>query len=219
MGLAGQDWQGRIGRLSGRSILRADKAGEHQDNQEVGQRCRRAWVARYKMNKLLIALAPIGLMLSAGQAGALPKWAAGPVPEELREPSWQQVRIEQHFSIRISPSAPMMAPDMLEDLRDEQPSPRFAERPMGKCVSVRGLVGVQSAPGSRLLLFMRDRAVVSAQLEKACQSRDFYSGFYIERPEDGQLCVNRDKLQSRSGANCKILRLRALVEAGSRRFP
>ena len=86
-------------------------------------------------------------------------------------------------------------------------------------MSVAGLVGVQSAEGNRLLLFMRDRSVVSAHLDKACQSRDFYSGFYVERPGDGQLCVNRDKLQSRSGANCKIHKLRALVEAGARRFP
>ena len=171
------------------------------------------------MKQIFAALAPIGLVLLACPVAMALPGVPVDVPAALQPEPWRQVRIEQHFSIRISPGAPMMPPDMLADLRNDEPSPRFEERNIGKCVSVSGLVGVQSAEGNRLLLFMRDRAVVTAQLEKACQSRDFYSGFYVERPADGQLCVNRDKLQSRSGANCKIHRLRSLVDVGSRRFP
>ena len=48
-------------------------------------------------------------------------------------------------------------------------------------------------------------------LERACNVRDYYSGFYIARHEDGQLCARRDLLQSRSGASCKAAQLSRLV--------
>ena len=90
--------------------------------------------------------------------------------------------------------------------------PHFDERKMGKCVAVGGIAGVQIGGDDKLMLFMRDQRIVSATLEKACSARDFYSGFYIERSADGMLCVDRDKLQSRTGANCGVRRLRQLIE-------
>ena len=36
--------------------------------------------------------------------------------------------------------------------------------------------------------------MVSAALERSCSARDFYSGFYVERNADGQICVKRDTL-------------------------
>ncbi len=130
----------------------------------------------------------------------------------------EQVRIEQHFSIRIAPGGPVMPPDMMDDLMDERPE-RFEEKPMGKCFATGAVLGVQSAEGNRLLLFMRDQHIISAVLEKACRARDFYSGFYVERSPDGQICAERDKLQARSGANCRILRLRSLIALPWRRYP
>lgn len=82
---------------------------------------------------------------------------------------------------------------------------------MGKCVPIAGIAGVRPQHGSRLVLFMRDQRLVAADLEKACSARDFYSGFYIERSEDGQLCIERDRLQSRTGTKCEVVRLRHLV--------
>ena len=58
---------------------------------------------------------------------------------------------------------------------------------------------------------MRDRSVVSGLLERACRARDFYSGFYLARNVDGKLCVDRDMLLSRSGANCRLTQIRQLV--------
>jgi hypothetical protein len=55
--------------------------------------------------------------------------------------------------------------------------------------------------------------MLSAELEKACRARDFYSGFYVDRNADGQLCVDRDRLHSRSGSDCSVSRLRELVPA------
>ena len=53
------------------------------------------------------------------------------------------------------------------------------------------------------------------ELERACSARDYYSGFYVQRTSDGQICVDRDTLQSRTGASCKLSRLRELVETGN----
>lgn len=123
-----------------------------------------------------------------------------------------QVRIEQRMTIRIAPRPMPMVPNMLADLPEREVGPRFSEHKMGKCVTVSRIAGVQTGGVSRLILFMRDQSIVSAQLERACRARDFYSGFYVERSNDGQICVDRDTLLSRSGANCKLTRLRQLVE-------
>ena len=63
--------------------------------------------------------------------------------------------------------------------------------------------------------FLRDRRMLSVNLEKSCRARDFYSGFYVEKNKDGQLCISRDKLQSRTGARCEIETMRQLVEVRS----
>jgi len=127
-----------------------------------------------------------------------------------------QVRIEQRITIRIAPRQSQVQPSMLMDLPREAPAmPRFTERNMGKCLPVSGIAGVQVTGDNRMILYMRDQRIVSAALERACSARDFYSGFYVDRNTDGQLCVNRDTLQSRSGAQCKLSRIRQLVESGN----
>jgi hypothetical protein len=126
-----------------------------------------------------------------------------------------QVRIEQRVTIRISPAQPQMQPNMLAALPSRAPSTRIAERAMANCVPVAGIAGVQAADNNRLILYLRDSRVVSASLDRTCSSRDFYSGFYMQRSADGQLCVKRDTLLSRSGANCKLSRFRQLVEVGN----
>ena len=127
-------------------------------------------------------------------------------------PTQNQVRIEQRVVVRISPQSTTQRQSLMADLPQRPLAPRFEERKMEKCVPVSGIAGVQTGSGNRLLLFLRDRRVVTANLEKSCRARDFYSGFYVERNKDGKLCVDRDKLQSRSGANCEIDRMRELVQ-------
>lgn len=126
--------------------------------------------------------------------------------------AWQ-VRIEQRMTIRISPraSAPM-PPNMFVGIPGGDGVPQMTERKIGKCVNIAGIAGVQPDRSNRLLLFMRDRRLVSAELDRSCRARDFYSGFYLERSDDGRLCVDRDTLLSRSGMNCKLTRIRELVE-------
>lgn len=135
------------------------------------------------------------------------------VAEAMRAQAARQVRIEQRMTIRVSPRAQPIMPNMLADLPGREVGPRFLERKMGKCLSVSGIAGVQPNGDNRLLLFLRDRRMVSAELERSCRARDFYSGFYLSRNNDGQLCVDRDMLLSRSGANCRLTRIRQLVES------
>ncbi len=125
----------------------------------------------------------------------------------------QQVRIDRSLTIRISPSNRMPRPAMLVDLPQQEVSPRMRERKTGHCVPVSGIAGVQVGSESKLILFMRDRRMLTAALEKSCRARDFYSGFLLQRTADGQLCAGRDMLLSRNGANCKVSKLRQLVVA------
>lgn len=133
------------------------------------------------------------------------------------EPGWQ-VRIEQRMQIRITPRASRapipMRRDMFFDIPDDDFKVQFLEKKMGNCLSIAGIAGVQPDRGNRLLLYMRDRRLIGAEVERSCRARDFYSGFYLARTEDGQLCVDRDALLSRSGMNCKLTRIRQLIEIG-----
>lgn len=127
------------------------------------------------------------------------------------EAAWQ-VRIEQRMTIRVTPrgSRPS-SPEMFFGIPDEGFESHFSERKIGKCLPMAGIAGVQPNGSNRLLLFMRDQRLVSAELERACRARDFYLGFYLSRTPDGQLCVDRDTLLSRSGMNCRLTRIRQLV--------
>ncbi len=189
------------------------------------------------MNALVAILSPLALLLPA-VAGPLPaERADGAVHEaaeradmpkgfnalpaapfevfrEARQPQeLGQVRIEQRVIIRITPSSPAAREQMMAELRRQGASrTSYAEEKLSGCIAIAGIAGVQPAPEqNRLLLFMRDRRVLSAALERACNPRDYYSGFYIERSDDGQLCAKRDLLQSRAGASCKVAQLSRLV--------
>jgi hypothetical protein len=124
----------------------------------------------------------------------------------------RQFRIEQRVVIRISPRQPTpQEEDLLSQLPRQQLNARYEERKMDQCVPISGIAGVQTGSGNRLLLFLRDQRIVTLNLEKACRARDFYSGFYVEQNADGKLCVDRDLLQSRTGAKCEVERMRQLV--------
>jgi len=127
------------------------------------------------------------------------------------ESAWQ-VRIEQRMTIRVAPRQAPVRQNMFDSLPNRAIGPRFEERRIGKCIPVSGIAGVQTNGGNSILLYMRDRRIISASLERACRARDFYSGFYLSSSDDGRLCVDRDALQSRSGANCKLTRIRQLIE-------
>ncbi|MEE3218241.1 MAG: hypothetical protein VX247_08095 [Pseudomonadota bacterium] len=124
-------------------------------------------------------------------------------------PVANQVRIERRVILRISPQPSAMRRGFTAELPRQAPV-RMAERPHGDCVSAAEIVGVADR-GSRLVMYMRNRQIISAELEKACSPRDFYLGFYVERNDDGKLCVGRDRLMSRAGAKCRVSDFHRLV--------
>lgn len=192
------------------------------------------------MNPFAAIIAPLMLLPAVVGSGNLPEttdsgaelvgdlpdsdaaWPSGDAPpmlsivEMVGRDIVRQVSIEQRLIIRVAPQIPSpQRTAVLADLPNRAANPRFEERSMGKCVPVAGIAGVQIAPQNRLVLFMRDTRVVSAALDKGCTARDFYSGFYVARTADGQMCSGRDKLQSRNGANCKLGKLKQLVPTGN----
>lgn len=137
-------------------------------------------------------------------------------PEGHQPASAEQVSIQQRVTIRVSPrSAPMpMNPLMFDTELDAGRGPRFIERKMGDCLPIAAIAGVQAIDNSRLLLILNDRRMVTAKLEKGCQGREFYSGFIVARNSDAQICVGRDRLQSRSGMGCQVTDFRQLIQVG-----
>ncbi len=163
-------------------------------------------------------LAPLALLLPVAGAVEQVRDAGegkSPVMVQAQAPVANQVRIEQRVTIRITPRPGPARPSMLMDLPTRPLPARLTEREIGRCLPIAGIAGVQATADNRLILYMRDRRVVSAALERSCRARDYYSGFYVERNSDGQICVSRDSLLSRSGANCKLSRIRQLVAAGN----
>ena len=88
---------------------------------------------------------------------------------------------------------------------------RYKEKKAGKCVAIDDIAGISPMEPNRLLLFMRDRRMLSLALERACDADAFYLGAYVERSADGKLCVNRDTLRARTGATCRLSRISRLV--------
>lgn len=189
------------------------------------------------MNSLFALTAPLALLLpiAAGAGVSAPGEKAPPVPASSApqcavaalddaprinplsafrgQQSVRQVRIEQRVVVRIAPASPAARQNLMAELPQRAMPPRFEEARKEKCVSLEGIAGVQTGSGNRLVLFLRDRRMLSVNLEKSCRARDFYSGFYVERNKDGRLCVERDKLHSRTGVRCEVEAMRQLVEA------
>jgi len=180
-----------------------------------------------------ILLAPVALLLPFAAANVPGGEANGLAPDaaELEAPALgsgeerpfrtqldarqaapeNQVSIEQRVTVRITPRPPQSRQDLLAQLPRGEVATRLEERGMGRCVAIQRIAGVGTANNNRLILFLSDRRIVSAVLEKSCKPEDFYSGFYVERNDDGMLCVKRDKLQSRAGAKCGLNAFHQLV--------
>ncbi|MFN3989017.1 MAG: hypothetical protein ACK4IS_02030 [Erythrobacter sp.] len=123
----------------------------------------------------------------------------------------RQVRIEQRVVVRVSPHVMSNRQELASQALEREIANRYQEKRIGKCIPLEGIAGVQTGGGNRIVLFLRDARMISVSLAKSCRSRDFYSGFYVERHQDGRLCTERDLLQARTGAKCEIERLRQLI--------
>jgi len=149
----------------------------------------------------------------------VPQMSHAPLGEEAfrsfrdsyRPEAQDQVRIEQHVIIRISPSPPAARREMFgPPPRPDEPV-RFKEKKSDHCVAIDDIAGITPMQPNRLVLFMRDHRMLSAALERSCDADAFYLGAYIARSPDGKLCTGRDALRARTGATCRVSRISRLV--------
>ncbi|KLE35792.1 hypothetical protein [Aurantiacibacter luteus] len=187
------------------------------------------------MKRLLALAAPAALVTALLAGGLVAQDTAPPRPGQqaaptmgfepastapfdvlgrAREPQWgNQVRIERRVVIRIGPAAPAARNSMMAELPRRQMRARYAEVDHGSCIEPGSVVGVQPTPDNRLLFYTDQRQILAARLADGCSARAFYAGFYIERNEDGRLCIARDQLRSRAGASCQVTGFTRLVAA------
>jgi hypothetical protein len=131
--------------------------------------------------------------------------------DSYRPQAQDQVRIEQHVVIRISPSPPSVRREVLGPPPRAEGATRYKEKKFHDCVKLDEIAGITPLQPNRLLLFMRDHRLLSAALERACDADAFYLGAYVERSTDGKLCKGRDALRARTGATCRVSRISRLV--------
>lgn len=112
---------------------------------------------------------------------------------------WHQIRSNERVIIRIPPKS---APGG---------SKRYEEQKIGKCILMNRLVGSRPGPKESLEILTSDGNIIRAYLGDGCLAREFYAGAYVERSVDGKLCVDRDLLHARTGAQCEVDRFRLLV--------
>lgn len=183
------------------------------------------------MKRLFLFLACIALLLPVTLAhlparaqdgrGALPPVALGLdaiAPENLRpldrarqSGEQHQVRIERRVIVRIAPRASSGRQNLVADLPVRQRGEDVREVPHADCVPLSEIAGAQPGGDNRLIIYTRKREVLSAELERKCDADAFYSGFYVERSEDGKICAGRDDLLSRAGASCGVRGFTKLV--------
>ena len=121
-----------------------------------------------------------------------------------------QVRVEQRVIIRV-PAQRVSAASISVGAPSRSAPIKFHEKKIAKCLMMDRLVASRPGPKESLELVTRDGALVRAYLGKGCLAREFYAGAYMERPDDGRLCVDRDLLYARTGAKCEIDKFRLLV--------
>lgn len=138
----------------------------------------------------------------------MPDWVT--FAPDFRLPPVRQVRIERRVILRVSPRLPSARQDFVP-LAPQSRAVAFQERSIGKCMNASGILGAQPVSRNVLRLHLRGRRVVNLRLAGSCPAQSFYSGFYMEPHEDGQLCVRRDLLHSRSGTKCTVESMRELV--------
>lgn len=131
--------------------------------------------------------------------------------ESYRPERQDQVRIEHHVIIRITPTRPEMRDELFAPPPRSDRPVRFREEKHGDCVEIEKIAGISPMEPNRLVMFMRNRHILSLALERTCDPDVFYLGAYVERSADGKLCSGRDTLRARSGATCHLAGISRLV--------
>jgi hypothetical protein len=129
------------------------------------------------------------------------------------ERGFWQVRVEQRVIIRVPRGRSSAVSSMTTGNLTSKPI-RYDEKKIGKCVVMDRFIAARPGTGSKqnLELVTRDGTLIRAYLGDGCLSREFYAGAYMERPQDGKLCAERDLMHARTGAKCEIDKFRLLVQ-------
>jgi hypothetical protein len=162
----------------------------------------------------------VSLLLYASLLLAAPVVAEEPTTEDTSDArgvfipptqhQFAQVRIEKRVIIRVPRQRSAISSALSDIARNSRPA-TYTQKKIGKCLPMNSILGVQRFGERYIDLVTRDRKQIRARLEKKCQARSFYSGFYMEKSSDGQICADRDILHSRTGSKCEIDRFRLLV--------
>ncbi|HCB77015.1 MAG TPA: hypothetical protein DEP91_12740 [Sphingomonas bacterium] len=121
------------------------------------------------------------------------------------------IRIERHMVVRVPRMS--LAPSLAAPASAAAPLPpiSWTERKAEQCVPVAALAGASITRPDSVDLVLSGGRRMRARLGDDCPALGFYSGFYIRPPADGQICARRDSIRSRSGGECRIEGLRALI--------
>lgn len=162
----------------------------------------------------------MSLLLYASLLSAVPATAEPPATPAIAdtdgvfvapvEKRFAQVRIEKRVIIRVPRRRSVFSSALADISRRSEPT-KYEQKKIGKCLPMSDILGVQRFGERYLDLVTKDRKQIRARLEKKCQARSFYSGFYMEKSRDGKICAGRDILHSRTGSKCEIDRFRQLV--------
>lgn len=173
-----------------------------------------------------LVLSPLLLFFAAPAVGAdlvASPTAPAPVLEQVQgstanpgadEINFQGVIVERQVMIRIPASRPPSNGFSNYRANGQSEAPmrvKWREVKAPRCIPMRNILGVQYTQRSSIDLLTRERQRLRAALDGECRAADFYSGFYLATPRDGQLCADRDVLHARSGARCDVKRFTFLV--------
>lgn len=174
-------------------------------------------------------LAPLFLMLATPAPGVDTPPQSSDVAEhaplradevEGDEVAFQGVIIQERVIIRV-PATRTHATGFsrpVQNQRSAAPLPvEWKEKRAPRCVPMRSIVGVQFTQKSSIDLITRERQRLRAALDDECRAVDFYAGFYMIPPKDGNLCADRDIIHARSGARCDVEKFSLLVPVQRKR--
>lgn len=88
--------------------------------------------------------------------------------------------------------------------RPAAPRIEWAEHKGPKCVPIESVQrAVLSDEDDQVDFIMANHSRLRAELDEDCPALDFYTGFYLQTPDD-RLCAGRDEIHSRIGGSCRI---------------
>lgn len=159
----------------------------------------------FSLSAILMLTVPAA---SALQIGEKPLAAPEYIDLTPQPKRFAQITIERRIIIRVPRRPPATA---MTDVVPMAEVRKLKERKIGNCLAMNNILSVQMLTDQSLDLITKDNKRIRAQLAKSCQTRSFYSGFYMEKSSDGRICADRDILHSRTGVKCEIEQFRELV--------